>query len=201
MPLKSALSKILLTLFGIAIVLIVIDVLLFQSQNITALFTAISNIFLFNPIMSWGIVILLISLISIIGFALFYRRRTFVQNLKQELEEAERITLIDLAQKLDETPTKIELELNRMTSSKVSRFQGLLIVSQGKHVYIGKKLLNEITESYNQEQSRGEIANSLQISRDEVDKAIDYLTEKGVIEEREEKTTRKVRPSYRRGTR
>ena len=95
MSLKSALSKILLTLFAIAIVLIVIDVLLFQSQNITALFTAISNIFLFNPIMSWGIVILLISLISLIGFALFYRRRIFVQNLKQELEEAERITLID----------------------------------------------------------------------------------------------------------
>lgn len=201
MSLKSTLSKIFLTLFGIAVVLIVIDVLLFQSLNITALFTAISNIFLINPIVSWGIVILLISLISIVAFALFYRRRTFVQNLKQELEEAKRITLIELAQKLDETPTKIELELNRMTTSKVSRFQGLLIISLGKHVYLGERLLNEITESYNQEQSRGEIANSLQISRDEVDKAIDYLIGKDVIEGREETTTRKVRPSYRRGTR
>jgi biotin operon repressor len=201
MPLRSTFSKILLTLFGIAIVLIVIDVLFFQSQNITAFFTAVSNAFLLNPIVSWGTVILLVSLLTFISFVLFYRRRIFIQNLKHELEETDRITLIDLAQKLDETPTKIEVEINRMTTSKVSRLHGLLIISQGKHVYLGEKLLNEITELHNDEQSRGEIANSLQISRDEVDKAVDFLIEKDVIEEREEKITRKVRPSYRRGTR
>jgi predicted transcriptional regulator len=88
-----------------------------------------------------------------------------------------------------------------MSSSRVTKFQGVLITSQGKHVHIGEKLLNKIIESYNEGQLRGEIANSLQISRAELDKTIELLIEKGVIEEREEKVTRKVRPSYRRGTR
>jgi predicted transcriptional regulator len=121
--------------------------------------------------------------------------------LKTELSEAERITLLELAQKLDATPAKIEVELNRMAKSKVTRFQGLLIISQGKHVYIGEKLLNRIIDSYNEGQPRGEMANDLQISRAELDKTIDILMEKGAIEEREEKVTQKVRPSYRRGTR
>ena len=89
----------------------------------------------------------------------------------------------------------------KMCRNRVTKFRGLLIISQGKHVYIGEKLLNKITELYNEGQPRGEIANSLRISRAELDKTIELLIEKGQIKEREEKVTRKVRPSYRRGTR
>ena len=201
MGLLSTILKILLTILGIAIVLLVIDFLLFQSQNIIALITAIQTTFELNPVLSWGILLLIIVIPLIIGVLLFYRRRRFIQNLKAELNEAERITLIDLARKLDETPAKIEVELNRMSSSKVTRFQGILITSQGKHVYIGEKLLTKICQSYEEGQPRGEIANSLQLSRSELDKTLEILIEKGTIKEREETVTRKVRPSYRRGTR
>jgi len=201
MSLKSALSKLFAVIFGIAIILIIIDTIFFQSQNTTNLIQAILVAFSVNPILSWGIVIFLVSIILFIGLVIFYRRRIFVSNLKTELEDAERITLVELAQHLDETPARIEVELNRMANSRVSRFQGLLLISQGKHVYLGEKLLTKITESYNDGQPRGEIANSLEISRDELDKAIDYLISENKIKEREEKTVRKVRPSYRRGTR
>lgn len=201
MSLKSTLSKLLAAIFGIAIILIIIDILFFQSQNTTNLINAIQAAFAVNPVLSWGIVIFLVSIILFIGLVVFYRRRIFVSNLKTELEEAERITLVELARHLDETPAKIEVELNRMASSRVTRFQGLLLISQGKHVYLGEKLLTKITETYNEGQPRGEIANSLEVSRDELDKAIDYLISENKIEEREEKTVRKVRPSYRRGTR
>lgn len=201
MSLKSALSKLLAAIFGIAIILIIIDIIFFQSQNTTNLIQAIQVAFAVNPVLSWGIVIFLISIILFIGLVIFYRRRIFVSNLKTELEEAERITLVELARHLDETPARIEVELNRMASSRVTRFQGMLLISQGKHVYLGEKLLTKITENYNDGQPRGEIANSLKISRDELDKAIDYLINENKIEEREEKTVRKVRPSYRRGTR
>ncbi len=198
---QSTLSKILLTIIGIAVVLLVIDFLLFRSQNTNALITAIQIAFAVNPLLTWGFLILIVSIVFLIGGLLFYRRRLFIRNLKNELNEAERITLIDLAQRLDVTPAKIEVELNRMASSKVTKFQGLLIISQGKHVYIGEKLLSKIIESFNEGQPRGEISNSLQISRSELDKTIELLIEKGELEEREEKITRKVRPSYRRGTR
>ncbi len=197
----SSLTKIVLTIFGIAVVLLIIDFFLFQSQNTTAFLTAIQIAFTLNPLASWGVIILTISIVFLIGGLLFYRRRLFIRNLKNELNEAGRITLIDLAQILDETPAKIEVELNRMATSKVTKFQGLLIISQGKHVYIGEKMLKEIIESYNEDQPRGEIANDLQISRSELDKTIELLIEKEKIVEREEKVTRKVRPSYRRGTR
>jgi len=198
---QSALSKILLTIFSIAVVLLVIDFLLFQSQNTMALIIAIQTAFAVNPLISWGLLILIITVILLISGLLFYRRRLFIRHLKAELTDAERITLIELAQNLEEKPAKIEVELNRMASSKVTKFPGLLITSQGKHVYIGEKLLIEIKESYNEGQSRGEIADTLQISRSELDKSIEVLIDKGEIEEREEKITRKVRPSYRRGTR
>ncbi|MFX0079495.1 MAG: hypothetical protein ACFE8O_09685 [Candidatus Hermodarchaeota archaeon] len=201
MSLKSVLSKLLAVIFGVAIILIIIDILFFQSQNTTNLIQAIQVAFAVNPVLSWGIVIFLVSIILFISLVIFYRRRIFASNLKTELEEAERITLVELARHLDETPAKIEVELNRMASSRVTRFQGLLLISQGKHVYLGEKLLTKITETYNAGQLRGEIASSLEISRDELDKAIDYLISENKIEEREEKTVRKVRPSYRRGTR
>lgn len=201
MPFRSALLKILVTVLGIAIVLVVVDILLFQSLNTTALVNAILTMFSVNPILSWGLIIFLIAIISLIGTALFYRRRLFIQNLKDELEAAERITLIELAQKLEVTPAKIEVELNRMAGSKMTKFPGLIIISQGKHVYLGEKNLIKIVDLYNDGNTRGEIANSLQISRTELDKAVTYLLEKGEIEEREEETIRKVRPSYRRGTR
>lgn len=198
---QSTFSKILLTIVGITVVLLIIDFLFFQSLNTIALVTAIQTTFAVNPLLSWGLLILIISVTFLIGGLLYYRRRLFIRHLRAELNEAERITLIELAQKLDKTPAKIEVELNRLSSSRVTRFQGLLIISQGKHVYIGEKLLNTIIESYNEGQPRGEIANSQQISRAELDKTIEILVEKSVIEEREEKVTRKVRPSYRRGTR
>ena len=162
---QSAISKILLTIIGIAIVLLIIDFFLFQSQNTIAIITGLQTAFAVNPILSWGLLFLIILIPALIIVLLFYRRRQFVQNLRSQLKEAERITLIELAQELDKTPAKIEVELNRMSSSRVSKFQGLLIVSQGKHVYIGEKLLNKIITSYNEGQPRGEIANSLQISR------------------------------------
>jgi predicted transcriptional regulator len=198
---QSTFSKILLTIFGIAVVLLIIDFLFFQSLNTIALATAIQTAFVVNPLLSWGLIILIISVAFLIGGLLYYRRRLFIRHLRAELNEAERLTLIELAQKLDKTPAKIEVELNRLSSSRVTRFQGLLITSQGKHVYIGEKLLNKIIESYNEGQPRGEIANSLQISRAELDKTIELLVKKSAIGEREEKVTRKVRPSYRRGTR
>ncbi|MHA2315471.1 MAG: hypothetical protein ACXACF_09375 [Candidatus Hermodarchaeia archaeon] len=201
MSLKSTLSKLFAAIFGIAIILIIIDIIFFQSLNTSNLIQAIQVTLSVNPVLSWGIVIFLVSIILFIGLVIFYRRRIFVSNLKTELENAERITLVELAQHLDETPARIEVELNRMASSRVSRFQGLLIISQGKHVFLGDKLLTKITESYNDDQPRGEIANSLEVSRDELDKAIDYLISENKIKEREEKTVRKVRPSYRRGTR
>jgi hypothetical protein len=197
---KSGISKILLTVIGITVVLLVIDFALFQSENTIAMIIAIQTAFALNPLLSYGILGLVISIVILIIGLLYYKRRLFIRSLRSELKEAERIPLIDLAQKLDETPAKIEVELNRMAKSKVTKFQGLLITSQGKHVYVGEKLLNKIVDSYNDGQPRGEIANSNQISRSELDKTIELLIEEGRIEEREEKITRKVRPSYRRGT-
>lgn len=201
MGLQSTISKIILTIFGITVVLLVIDFLFFQSQNTSALISVIQTTFTINPLVSWGLVILITAFTLFIGGLLYYRRRLFIQQLKSELKEAKRIALIDLAQKMDEKPAKIEVELNRMSDAKVGKFQGLLITSQGKHVYIGEKLLDKIIESYDEGQPRGEIANSLQISRSELDQTLILLIEKGSIDEREETITRKVRPSYRRGTR
>ncbi|MDO8124515.1 MAG: hypothetical protein Q6364_09070 [Candidatus Hermodarchaeota archaeon] len=201
MVLQSTSAKILSAIIGIAIVLIIIDFVLFQLQNITALVDVILLSFELNPIMSWGIVIVVGGFGLFIGVILFYRRRIFKSSLRNELFAAERVTLLELAQKLDATPARIEVEMNRLTSSKVSKFPGLLIISQGKHVFLGQKLLDQIIEAYNEGEPRGDIANTHQISRDEIDKAITYLIDSGVIEEREEKTARKVRPSYRRGTR
>ncbi len=197
---KSGISKILLTIIGITIVLLVIDFVLFQSQNTITLVTAIQTTFALNPLLSYGILGLVISIAILIIGLLYYRRRLFIRSLRSELKEVERIPLIELAQKLDETPAKIEVELNRMVKSKVTKLQGMLITSQGKHVYMGEKLLNKIIDSYNAGQPRGEIANSNQLSRSELDKTIELLIEEGRIEEREEKVTRKVRPSYRRGS-
>ncbi|MFW9830241.1 MAG: hypothetical protein ACFFD8_00460 [Candidatus Thorarchaeota archaeon] len=201
MSLQSALVKILATILAIALVLFLIDFFLFQAINTTAFITTVTMLFNVNPLLSWFLMIFMVVMISFIGTILFYRRRTFIQNLRTELATAERITLIELAQNLEETPAKIEFELNRMAKSKMTKLPGLLIISQGKHVYFGKLILTKIVELYAEGYSRGEVANSLQISRSELDKALDYLIEKGEIEEREEKTTRKVRPSYRRGTR
>ena len=108
---------------------------------------------------------------------------------------------VELAHKLDATPARIEVEMNRFVRSKVTKFPGLLIISQGKHIYLGQKLIDQIIDAYNEGEPRGDIANKHQISRDEIDKSITHLIDAGILEEREEKTTRKVRPSYRRGTR
>lgn len=201
MPLQSALSKIIATILGIAIVLIIVDIFLFQSLNTQAILTLLITVYAVNPIVSWGVTIFIGTFLLFIGAILINRRRRFVGELKRELEEADRLTLIELAKKLDETPAKIEIELNRMTSSKLRGIKGLLIISQGKHVYLGKNLLDQIIDLYNQENTRGQIAGELQLRRDELDKAISYLVKNGSIKEREEKETRKVRPSYRRGTR
>jgi hypothetical protein len=201
MVLQSTFAKILLTLLGITIILIIIDFILFQLQNTTIFIQGISSYFSLNPIVSLGVIIFLIGLVFFVGLIIFYRQRIFKSNLRNELHEAERITLIELAQKLDATPARIEVVMNRIMGAKRTKFPGLLIISQGKHVYLGQKLLDQITDSYSDGEPRGDIANTHQISRDEIDKAITYLIDSGILEEREEKTTRKVRPSYRRGTR
>ncbi|MFX0169277.1 MAG: hypothetical protein ACFE89_07990 [Candidatus Hodarchaeota archaeon] len=201
MVLQSKPAKILLAVVGITIILIIIDLLLFQWENTTALLQGILTAFSVNPMLSYGVVIFVGGLGFVIASSLFYRRRRFKSSLRHELAEAERITLLDLAQQLEVTPARIEVELNRMASSKVTKFPGLFMISQGKHVYLGQKLLDRIVDSYNDGESRGDIASANQISRVELDKAIAQLVDSGLIEEREEKITRKVRPSYRRGSR
>lgn len=198
---RSKFFKFIITIFVVILSLILIDFLFFNLQNTVALSIIITSSFSSNPLMSLTIAILLLSLFSIIMIGIIQRRREFLQQLKNQLDDAERITIVDLAQKLDATPAKIETELNRMASSKVRHFPGIIIISQGKHVYIGEKLLSQIVELHEKEYTRGEIAGSLQLVRADLDKAIMYLVEKGLIEDREEKQVEKVRPSYRRGTR
>ena len=83
---QSTLSKILLTIFSIAAVLIIADFLFFQSQNTVALVTAIQTAFAVNPLLSWGLFIFIISIAFLIGGLLYYRRRLFIQHLRAELD-------------------------------------------------------------------------------------------------------------------
>jgi hypothetical protein len=187
---------------SVAIALLLIaDWLFFQSKNAWTIASAIVTAYALNPLGSWGVTVLILSLGIFVAIILVRRRRDFLSRLKAELDAAERITYIELADKTQVTPARIEAELTRMARSRIRRLPGLVIVSQGKHVYLGELLLNRIIELYQQKRSRGEIAGSLHIVRDELDKAISDLVEKGLIEEREEQTIQKIRPSYRRGTR
>jgi hypothetical protein len=201
MVLQSTSAKILLALLGFTIVLLIIDFVLYQLQNTTALIDVILSSFTLNPVVSWGIIITIAVFVIFIGIIVFYRRRIFKTRLRNELIEAERLTLLEIAQKLDAKPAKIEVEMNHLARSRTSKFPGLFIISQGKHVYLGQKLLDQIIDAYNNGEPRGDIANTHKISRDEIDKAITHLVDSGVLDEREEKMVRKVRPSYRRGTR
>lgn len=201
MPLQSNLSKCIITIISVTLVLLLVDFFFFQSLNAIAITTAIITNFTINPLWSWGITILLLSIVGIVLLTIIRRRRDFRIQLQSHLVNAEQITLIELAQKLDTTPARIEVELKRMTSSKVRKPSGLLVISQGKHVYLGEKLLEKITELYKQIFTRGEIAGKLQMVRADLDKAVDHLIERGTIEKRKEETKDKVRPSYRRGTR
>jgi len=198
---RSNFLKFIITIFIIILSVVLIDFLFFNSKNTIALSIIITSSYFSNPLMSLTITVLFLSLISVIVIGIIQRRREFLQQLKKQLDDAECITIVDLAQKLDVTPAKIETELNRMSSSKVRHFPGIIIVSQGKHVYIGEKLLSQIVKLHEKEYTRGEIAGSLQLVRTDLDKAITYLVERGLIEEREEKQAEKVRPSYRKGTR
>jgi DNA-binding MarR family transcriptional regulator len=178
-----------------------VDWLFFQSKNASTIAAALVTSYSQNPVGSWGVTFLIVSLVAFVAVVLFRHRREFLNRLKAQLAAAERITFVDLASKTDVTPARIEAELTRMARSRIRRLPGLVIVSQGKHVYLGEKLLNQIIELYQQKRTSGEIAGSLQIVRDELDKAITHLVEKRLIERREELTTQKIRPSYRRGTR
>lgn len=201
MPLQSTISKILVAVLGFIIFLLAIDIIFFASRNILTVIDAIRAAFEMDPLVNWGITIFIISIIALITIGLFYRRRNFLQRLKRHLDDTERVTLVELARELDITPAKLEIEINKMISSKVYRIGGLLIISQGRHIYIGEALLEQIIALYEQQHTRGEIAGSLQILRDEIDKVISYLINQGIIEEREERQPEKLRPSYRRGTR
>jgi hypothetical protein len=198
---STRIYKSIITIIGIILFLIIVDFLLFHFQNTIAFSTIIINFYALNPLVSWTMTILFVSLVAMIMIGIINRRREFLQSLRDELDDAERITIVDLAQKLDVTPAKVEQVLNSMVSSKVRHFPGLIIISSGKHVYLGEKLLTRIIELYEQEYTRGEIAGSLQLVRADLDKAIIHLAEKGIIEDREEKRVEKVRPSYRKGTR
>jgi biotin operon repressor len=201
MPFQSTLSKLLLFLSAFIIFLFAIDILFFQTQNIQIIATTILDSFTANPLLSWGITFFLGAIIGLIAFGIYSRRRGFLLRLRAELDEAERVTLIEIARKLEVTPAKIELKIQQLEKSRVRKLGGLLIFSQGKHVYIGENLLAQITKLYSQGLTRGEVAGSLEIVRYEIDKAIDHLIEQGIVEGREEKRVEKVRPSYRRGTR
>lgn len=200
MPLQSTLSKCIITVIIVAVVLLLVDFFFFQFQNAIAITTGILTYFSINPLLNWSITIILLSIVGIIILALV-RRRDFRKRLQSQLLDTEQITLIELAKKLDTTPARIEVELKRMASSKVRKLSGLLVISQGKYVYLGEKLLDKITDLYEQKLTRGEISGQLQMVRADLDKAVDYLIEKGVIDKRKEETKDKVRPSYRRGTR
>jgi hypothetical protein len=189
------------TTSAIVVFLLIVDWLFFQSKNASTIAAVLVTSYLLNPVGSWGLTFLIASLLALVAVALFRRRRGFLNRLKAQLAAAERITFIELASKTDVTPAKIEAELTGMARSRIRRLPGLVIVSQGKHVYLGEKLLGKIIELYQQKRTPGEIAGSLQVVRDELDKAITYLVQKGLIERREELTTQKIRPSYRRGTR
>jgi len=201
MRLRLRASECAVTTSVVVVFLLVVDWLFFQSKNASTIASALVISYSLNPLGSWGLTFLLASLVIFVAVVFFRRRREFLNRLKAQLAAAERITFIDLAAKTQVTPAKIEAELRRMARSRIRRLPGLVIVSQGKHVYLGERLLNRIVELYQQKRSLGEIAGSLQIVRDELDKAIAHLVEKGLIEKREEQTTQKVRPSYRRGTR
>lgn len=201
MRLQLRASECLVTTSVVVVFLLAVDWLFFQFKNASTIASAIVASYSLNPLMSWGFTFLIFSLVAFLAVVLFRRRREFLNRLKAQLAAAERITFIDLAGKTEVTPAKIEAELSRMAGSRIRRLPGLVIVSQGKHVYLGEQLLNRIVELYQQRRSLGEIAGSLQIVRDELDKAITHLVEKGFIERREELTTQKIRPSYRRGTR
>ncbi len=201
MPLQSTLSKCIIAVISVAVVLLLVDFFFFQFQNAIAIKIGILTYFSINPLMNWSITILLLSIVGIIILAVVRRRRDFRKRLQSQLLDTEQITLIELAKKLDTTPARIEVELKRMASSKVRKLSGLLVISQGKYVYLGEKLLDKITDLYEQKLTRGEISGQLQMVRADLDKAVDYLIEKGVIDKRKEETKDKVRPSYRRGTR
>jgi len=201
MPTNTTLYKIITAIIGVTLFLLVIDFLFFSSRNLTAVITSIIGYYYQNPIASWGATLIILFIPSILIVTLMKRRRDFLKRLKDKIASAERITLIELARGINETPAKVEVELRRMASSKVRRLPGILMVSRGKHVYLGERLLNKITNLYNEGLTRGEIAAQLQIPRDEVDKAIVYLADEGVIQEREETKPVKMKPSYRRGTR
>jgi len=194
-------SECLVTVLAIVVFLLIMDWLFFQSKNALTIASALVTFYSLNPLGSWGLTVLAFSLVGIVAVVLYRRRRGFLNRLKAQLAVAERITFIELAEKTEVTPAKIEAELSRMARSRIRRLRGLVIVSQGKHVYLGEQLLNRIVELYGQKRSLGEIAGSLHLVRDELVKAIDYLAGKGSIEKREEQTTQKIRPSYRRGTR
>ena len=201
MPLQSTLSKCIITVISVAVVLLLVDFFFFQFQNALAIKTGIITYFSINPLLNWSITIILLSIVGIIILALVRRQRDFRKRLQSQLLDTEQITLIELAQKLDTTPAKIEVELKRMASSKVRKHSGLLVISQGKYVYLGEKLIDKITDLYKQTLTRGEISGQLQMVRADLDKAVDHLIEKGLIDKRKEETKDKVRPSYRRGTR
>ena len=201
MALKSAIYKIIGVIIGASIIFLLVDFIFFGSQNIQLIISNIMTAFSQDPFLSWGITLFLLLLIALIGVGTFYRRRGFSQRLRDELNGVERITLVELARYLGVTPARVEVEINRMLSSKVRRLNGLLILSHGKHVYLGEKLLNKIFELYQQEFTRGEIAGNLHIVRADLEKAITHLIERRKIKDREEKSIEKVRPSYRRGTR
>lgn len=201
MPFQSNLSKSIIAIISIAVILLLVDFFVFQFVNTIELTTAIASNFIYNPLLSWSITILFLSIVGIIILMIVRRRRDFRIQLQSHLVDAEQITLLELAQKMDATPARIEVGLKRMASSKVRKLSGLLVISQGKYVYLGERLLEKITELYKQNSSRGEIAGRLQMVRADLDKAVDYLIEKGTIEKRKEETKDKVRPSYRRGTR
>ncbi|MFX1474670.1 MAG: hypothetical protein ACFFCO_04205 [Promethearchaeota archaeon] len=201
MPLQSTLSRCIITAICVAVVLLLVDFFFFQFQNAVFISTGIITQFTINPMASWGITFLLLSLVGIVILVVFRRRRDFRKRLLSLLADAEQITLLELAQKLDVTPAKIEVELKRRASSKVRKLSGLLLISQGKYIYLGEKLLDKITELYQQKLTRGEIAGRLQMVRTDLDKAVSHLIERGVISKRKEEIKEKVRPSYRRGTR
>ena len=201
MPAGTTLYRVVAAVIGVTTFLLVVDFIFFGSKNIEAIITAITTSYSQNPIGSWGLTAAISSLLALIVIVSLKRRRDFLKRLREKIDAAERITLIELARSLDETPAKVEIELRRMAVSKVRRLPGILIISRGKHVYLGEALLRRIVELYGEGLTRGEIAGRLQIPRNELDKAITHLIDEGLIEEREETKPVKVRPSYRRGTR
>ena len=87
MPIRSNLSKCIIAVIFVTVILLLVDFFVFQFQNTIDVATAITLNFTTNPLMSWGITIVLL---SILGIAILLIR---IQPLDSVMEFKEQVWL------------------------------------------------------------------------------------------------------------